>query len=494
MRNFLCLFIIALLLPACKDTFHDEESSVGKIENAQQLESAISGVYGTFLQKITSQCNIVNDPTRKGDDFDGNPPNGGSTTWTSLYKTILTCNNILVQYGSIDKYDDKTRNILGEVYLFRAYCYFRLTRTYGQVLIIKDIDIKCNTDTSSFEEIYQFIESDLQKAIDLLPLKRSLARVPNRSPFRATAKALLAEVYLSWAGYPCKDNAKYDLAAKEAGEVIDSASFYEVRLEEDFAALWDDQIDNKEGLFTIYNSPILNASIMEAWYNFYWGMFSTDGFYDCYLLPGVSFRIELFNVHSKFYNNFPRGYRRDITFFNYLYPPSAPNGIYYDHLEPENTLCYRKFFYNLTYKEYSQVILDKNGDTIYNSTKDLIIGSRKLSILRYAQTLLTYAEAKIRSGEPDNKAIECVNMVRRRANKVNLSSPSQYDLPAGLSTVSLLDSIVWERAWELTGEMEGRWFDLVRLEKVEDLPNLIGFDGTPPSFDKSYYYYPIPKE
>jgi hypothetical protein len=40
-------------------------------------------------------------------------------------------------------------------------------------------------------------------------------------------------------------------------------------------------------------------------------------------------------------------------------------------------------------------------------------------------------------------------MIRRRANGVDPYSPSVYDLSQGLSREQFIDSVVWERAWEL---------------------------------------------
>jgi len=119
-----------------------------------------------------------------------------------------------------------------------------------------------------------------------------------------------------------------------------------------------------------------------------------------------------------------------------------------------------------------------------------------LYIFRYAQILLTYAEAKARSGQPDDKAYEAVNRVRRRAHKVDIYSPSVYDITPGLTPELFADSVVWERAWELCAEPEGRWFDLVRLEMVEDLTSLRNPDEMldyPEMIDKNYYFSAIPE-
>jgi starch-binding outer membrane protein, SusD/RagB family len=119
----------------------------------------------------------------------------------------------------------------------------------------------------------------------------------------------------------------------------------------------------------------------------------------------------------------------------------------------------------------------------------------KTYLFRYAHTMLTYAEAAARSGQLNDKAYECVNQIRRRANHVDLNTPSVYDLQPGLSAEAFADSVVQERAWELAGEPEGRWFDIVRLNMIKELPSLRdpAEGGPPTTFDESAYFLDIPQ-
>ncbi|MGD2034583.1 MAG: RagB/SusD family nutrient uptake outer membrane protein, partial [Bacteroidales bacterium] len=157
-------------------------------------------------------------------------------------------------------------------------------------------------------------------------------------------------------------------------------------------------------------------------------------------------------------------------------------------VEECNRIGYRKFYYDPYIIPYTQFYDNDFYSFLY-------IGSPKIYLFRYAHTLLTYAEAAARSGQLDEKAYECVNRIRRRARNVDIYSPSDYDLQPGLSPEVFADSVVWERAWELAGEPEGRWFDLVRLEMVEDLPALRHpAEGGPPEvFDKTVYFFPVPE-
>ncbi len=409
------------------------------------------------------------------------------------YKVIASINNIIKQYNNFSIQDKSTREILGELYFLRSYCYFRLTRTYGQVPLIDNIDISYTVPKSSFLEIYKFIENDLIVAKSLLPENNSTARIPYVTPHRGTAKAILAEVYLSWAGYPVKDISKYGLAAKEAGETIESAGYFGFGLVNDFAYLWDSiHLYNTESVFTIYfaipshySSTALPFYLSEIPYlNFLYGgisfHFSGIAFTTAPDLPYVMSYFPPTEVES--FNNYPPGYRKDITFFTTIYvPPESVNSgdtgyIHITHVSPCSRIAYRKFYYQPYY-------LDK-----------YFLGSSKVYLFRFAQTVFTYAEAMARSGQLNAQAYEYVNQIRRRAHQLDLYSPSVYDLPAGLSPEAFADSVVWERAWELCGEPEGRWFDLVRLEMVEDLPKLRDpKEGGPPSvFDKSVYYFTIP--
>jgi hypothetical protein len=167
----------------------------------------------------------------------------------------------------------------------------------------------------------------------------------------------------------------------------------------------------------------------------------------------------------------------------------------------DNEIFYKKFGLVKKFDTVSTAIeYGKAWHTTYgyeldadSTSKQLRFVTRNLGqpiyIYRYAHTLLTYAEAKTRSGQLDASAYESVNMIRRRANKVDINSPSKYDLQPGLSAQQFADSVVWERAWEFCAEPEGRWYDLLRCEMIEQLPKL---RGDYHEMTKSDYFDAIP--
>ena len=74
-----------------------------------------------------------------------------------------------------------------------------------------------------------------------------------------------------------------------------------------------------------------------------------------------------------------------------------------------------------------------------------------------------------RIGDVDALAYEAINFLRRRANKAALDQASEYDLPEGLPNEQFLSEVIKERRWELFAEPEGRWFDILRLQILDEV-------------------------
>jgi len=146
-------------------------------------------------------------------------------------------------------------------------------------------------------------------------------------------------------------------------------------------------------------------------------------------------------------------------------------------------------------KSCNSVLIRKNY-TFSNSIDIDFQAGRAIYMMRYAHTLLTYAEAKTRSGNIDDSAYNAINQVRRRAHKVDIHTTSLYDLQQGLTNDQFADSVVSEKAWEFYAEPENRIFDLLRLEKYDQLPNLrAGNDQGITSvqlIDPKTHFFPIP--
>jgi hypothetical protein len=229
--------------------------------------------------------------------------------------------------------------------------------------------------------------------------------------------------------------------------------------------------------------------------------------------------VHYFTPCWRFFKNYPNSFRKDVSFqtivpdkmncYTPLQPDTLDPGKYYvtirfkkisttDSASVIDNVFYKKYGYSFNVTDTPFTVTLPIDSTTWSVDLNSVAfkkyfssgANQPIHIYRYAHTLLTYAEAKARSGKLDASAYEAVNMIRRRANKVDINSPSKYDLQPGLSATQFADSVVWERAWEFCAEPEGRWYDLVRTEMVEQLH--LFRDDDIGSMTKADYFAPIP--
>ncbi|MBN1951291.1 MAG: RagB/SusD family nutrient uptake outer membrane protein [Bacteroidales bacterium] len=527
MQKTAIIGLILLLLTGCEKIFHPADAHLANIQSYNELMEASGGVYARLLYMVRPEWGQGNLylPNIKGDDITREGSNyinfynvgckidsiledpyekyyiaEGENLYRNLYLVIISANNIITQFPDPWSESSEYRELIGEMYLIRAYCHLRLVRCFDRIPVVNDCNVDFSSPLPGYDQIYGQITADLKMAGKLLPQKSSESRIPYETPHQGSARILLAEALLSWAGYPANNTEKYKEAALIAGNLIDSADYFGLGLMPDFKDVWKrDPSLNKEVAFAVsYADPwedktrdYVNRFSQTSTIDYYsWLYCSPDSFINT---P------DFYSCEINFYNKYPASYRKDLTFFTQVYiPPDWWEAAGHEgdtgYIKIKKWDCcgrpaYRKFL--LDPVAYSTTEFDN-----WWMEGTYIFGTPRVYFFRYAHALLTYAEAKARSGEPDASAYEAVNRIRRRAHHVDLNSPSVYDLQPGLSAEAFADSVVWERAWELAGEPEGRWFDLVRLEKVESLPRIRHvFEGDVPVYPitKEDYFFPIPE-
>ncbi len=478
MKNLNYLLLI-LVFSSCQKILHEPDYAISKITSSGEMNVAVNGLYARLsLYMNNSDDERADDYASKGGFSDAN--------WPALYNIVISANSIIAQFENKKGIIAGLKPGIGEAYLIRAYAYFRLVRNFGQVPVVKDVNVNYTMPKSSFHDIYAFIEADLLKAISFLPSSMALSRIPYETPCRGSAKVLLAEVYLTMGGYPLNDNSKYLKAAQIAGEVKDSAYYYGFGLTPDYAYLWDNiHTRTNENVFTLFYTQQgvkLDYNTLNSETHFYMGTIAWMQNFLSQMPYGYHF-VHWFTPCWTFFKNYPNSYRKEVTFQTIVpktiiwytsWQPDMQNpGKYYglirfkkistnDSASVIDNVFYKKYGYsfNVTDTPFTVTLaIDSttgNVDTSsINFKKYFNSGANQpIRIFRYAHTLLTYAEAKARSGQLDASAYEAVNMVRRRANKVDINSPSKYDLQPGLSATQFADSVIWERAWEFCAEPE----------------------------------------
>ena len=445
----------------------------------EDLHLAITPVYGGMLEAFNSWGGIA--PMFGGDDlttlagsnkqgfkeFDvfeaTNTNDRMGAMWGNAYGSIKNANNFLLNYEKADVSDEIKQQYAGQAHFLRALAYFYLVRIWGEIPLVEGIEPDFEQPKAEVADVYALIESDLLTAEAFLPDTWE-AFEQGVVPTKGTAKALLSSVYLTMAGWPLQDASKYALAAAQAGEVIDAAGTYGYELMPEFADLWDGTSkSDAELVFGIfyenqYAWPNVNMMGPRA------GQPGAENGWDDYFSE----------IH--FFNDFPEGPRKEATFLTEIAVEKNEDG-------------------TLTKMNWQEVGTRHPYFKKYRFGKDLDpenpfdanwMSDRTAVLMRYAHVLLIYAEAQAMANRVDASAYEALNQVRRRAGL--------EEVPLGLSREDFRDAVIQERAWEFAAEPEGRWFDLIRTERVEEAtadrgPAEVALPNPPTKAD---YWAPIP--
>ncbi|MCE7058739.1 RagB/SusD family nutrient uptake outer membrane protein [Dyadobacter sp. CY343] len=348
----------------------------------------------------------------------------GQTYWAAYYRGIANANLSIEKIPGIPAMNAaEATKLVGEAQFLRAFYYFNLVRMFGNIpLVTESVDLQSpqlKPSQATVEEVYNYIVADLKAAeASGLPWADPSGKVS-----MGAIKSLLAQVYLTMAGYPLqKGAAYYELAAKKAEEVIDSKQFR---------------------LFTTYND-LHNPAKKNVEENIFMIQFKTQ------ILPsGWQVSIIPYNKNISQYSDETGGIYSTADFVK-SYDPA-------DLRAKEKQFFYTKF----TDEADRSKVVDLGGNFIYKHfdvTAQTSTANSDLNwpVIRYADVLLTYAEAANEATGPSAKVYESVNAVRTRA-----------ELPAlaGLTKDALREAIWRERWYELCFE-NITWFDMVRLRKA----------------------------
>jgi hypothetical protein len=119
-------------------------------------------------------------------------------TWPFAYEQIARSNNAIIYIPKIPVMDDAIRSrSMGEAYFLRAYAYFLLSQIYGEVPLILESNVTSssyNVAKSTVDQVHAQIESDLLKAVSLLPETYDDADKGRVS--KGAALGLLSKLYL----------------------------------------------------------------------------------------------------------------------------------------------------------------------------------------------------------------------------------------------------------------------------------------------------------
>jgi hypothetical protein len=394
--------------------------------------------------------------------------------WTDNYTLIRRTNTILEKSAGITGDSVMLKKAIGEARFFRAWAYFELVKRYGDVpLILRTFDINDTLATAHRTPratVLQTMYNDLDIAINYCPaIEKQVAAEYGRITAGAAAAfksrvALFEGTREKFFGY---GNAAADLtlAIEAAQKVMANTSYdlykYAAKPDSSYLYLFQLQADgkaNKENVMArLYAVDMTNSlsytnisrDLEQA------AITPTRAMLDLYLykdgLPlGKSpLQQPQTNTLSEFVNRDPRA---GMTVFNknlwYVTSAYKPN---YDYTKTGYKLA--KWF----------------NATDFNNKRSFI----DFALIRYAEVLLNYAEAKFELDGTisDNDLNVTINKIRNRGNATAVTPlTTAFATTNGLN---IREEIRRERTVELA--FEGfRYWDLLRWKAAEtELPKAV---------------------
>ncbi len=359
--------------------------------------------------------------------------------WEALYVGIERANMLLDHLDAAEVSDSSKSEVRGQALFLRAFYYFTLVDNWGAIPL-KLTSTKSPTEPAlprtPVADIYAQIEKDLKDAEGLV---RDITYYGYNGRISKTAvQAFLARVYITMAGYPLNDEAKYADARTYAEKVMQSGvhdlnpSFQQI-----FINLVQDKYDIKENIWEIEYYGNNQEIVREGGYVGSWmGLYCPN--------VDTGFAYDYVHATAKLYNAYEDGdMRRDWTIAPYRFAPSGTGGtlVKVTRTDWTATQIYERSAGK--YRREYEVFKPKSQDfTPIN-----------FPMLRYSDVLLMFAEAENQVNGPTQAAYDAVNMVRRRGfgKPVNTPDPTA-DLPAGLGEVDFLEAVKKERFCELSYE------------------------------------------
>jgi hypothetical protein len=389
--------------------------------------------------------------------------------WRNSYKAIARANRAISALNSAETKSKvsqaKLDVYLAEARFHRAAQYAKLVNKFGDVVYsddvisIEDAYTKGRTDKKAVTaKIYE----DFDFAIKNLPLSYPASAVNRVS--RGSAMALKARYAL----YE-KD---YRVAAEAAKACMDLGQY---ELHGDYANLFLQSTKNsKEVIFSIPRSLELKITLGPtsdkltrnsggfAAANPTWDLFCsylcTDG--------NTIDNSPLYNPRNPFKNRDPRCTASLVEFgtphLGFIYDPN-PTALQVTRLSSNSRVTNNDNRANAQFASFNGLVWKKGIDDSWLLNGRLI--EPEQIIIRYADILLMYAEAKIELNEIDKSVLDAMNLVRARAYKVTLTSVNYPAIKNG-NQAQLRKQLRMERRMELASEGL-RYMDIVRWRLAE---------------------------
>ncbi len=385
----------------------------------------------------------------------------GANHWNNSYRAIRAANNFLTNVDKVYENsevavnEDLINRFKAEARVIRAFKYMQLVMTFGDVpLITTPISIEegktvTRTDT---EEIWDFIEVELEESADDLDPSYSgsdIGRITKGAALAIKSRAML------YAG-------RYAKAHEAAARVMDLGyslypsyeKLFSYEAENNEEVILDKQFiagTYSNNLFALLGRPAMGLGESHV-------PVPTKTIVDAYEMSDGTAIDEAgsgYDPFNPYENRDPR-----LRYSIYVYGDTLPNGNVYDPRpgmggasDIENGGRTTNTGFNI--KKY---VAPEDMGSPDN-------GGLNIIIMRYAEVLLNYAEAKIEDNDIDQSVYDAINEVRNGRDDVKMP-----DIGTGQSQKELREIVRHERMVELAFEGQ-RFFDIRRWGIAEEVLN-----------------------
>ena len=426
------------------------------------LQLVVSSISFTSMFEMYSDIGVHRDNTP--DVMMGDP--GSSfvrTIWATMYKGIGRCNYLL---DNIDKANSDVdaaslKNVESSAKFLRAYYYSLLVELFGDVpYITTTLSLsEANVNRMSKDHVVDSILNDLDEVSQFLSEQNNPASMEIS---KGAAWALMSRVALY--------NRRWDVAIAAANKVM-ALEGSQYILEPDYTVLAKLPGNSSKELIWAIHWSYTHATNQGPTYfrsrnaGGFTNRMPTQSLVDSYqCIDGLPVdQSPLYNPLKPYDNRDPRlnwsvavpgsvfcGYQYEthkdsVTCWNYNVTPAI-------RIPNEDAINAFASFSGFSWRKYvDSTEFDQGAKTAISSI-----------VMRYAEVLHNYAEAKIESNQIDQSVYDAINKIRARANMPLIASgKTQSELRAVLR---------YERKVEFAGEGT-RYFDILRWGIAEQVLN-----------------------
>ena len=479
-RGKAILLFVSASIFSCSDflevTSREQVSDVALWETTGNADLFLNNVYSglpdsysqfdPFENFSDNAMNGVNGVVSRTLYFNSSYTPSNAPSYWDQYANIRKC-NVFISNVEASKLDDAWKKLrLSEARFVRAYYYMLLLMYHGGVPIITDVLNQNEQGEAIFRarntaaETAKFIIDECAAIADNLPKAAEAGRASKGAAL--TLKGWCELFQASPLYNPTNDKTKWKAAAETNKKVIDLAAYtlfpnYETMLLE----------DNNNNAEVIFSKQFLGGTALGS---------SKEGLQGAWVVGGVQRAYGGVDPTQNLVDEYQMANGLSITDPASGYDPKNP------YLNRE-----KRFYQTIIYDGSSwlgyemimrQGVGSRNATDLSNTNestntgyylkkgmnpKFAVNGDNKLSsanfvLFRFAEVLLSYAEAQNEAVGPDESVYDAINKVRARS-----------ELPAlkkGLTQDEMRTAIYRERRVELAFE-EKRWPDLMRLKLAE---------------------------